>query len=495
MTSTQDLQDVVIESCAAIAARLAPFEASSTTLDWLDTLRAIEEMVNLVTVDWDDDAFVRRLYAFPVIAWQTRKADLQFIRERLIQRFSENFANRFCNLVSVAAATANALAKHGFMHAAIGLQSFGSAIGFLQSRRRHFVAVLHLLPTACVGQQRIQRTESLQLVLPLVELIAVPMMGSQHELMVRLAQQRLGLPENSNNELAMLDALMLEPERAPITAMAMVGAIDGASLEPLRSDRLFSAAELRNDIQLIEAAYAEFNIRASEFAPAADLVRRLSRDFVDRDFWVNIEPAELNVLFGAVGVSPSLRQALLCPADSYMKCLSTYAPLLLLDGTYRSTVTLLSRFIYSWRARTLDRSKRFQIRAGFIFEEMVKQELTHQGFHVEDIVRINRQEFDVVTTRDQVIWNVQCKNNFIDLDRVDSNAITFARYNNGLVRSYERALVKERGREQLLKDKLGLAAIQHMVVSRFPVVCNNPQIVVFSRISELVRRADALLRP
>ncbi|WP_018605572.1 hypothetical protein [Uliginosibacterium gangwonense] len=108
-------------------------------------------------------------------------------------------------------------------------------------------------------------------------------------------------------------------------------------------------------------------------------------------------------------------------------------------------------------------------------------------------MRINRQEFDVVTLRSGIIWNVQCKNNFVDLTRVDSDAAAFARYNRRLVRAYEKALVKERNREQLLKMRLGLEPVQHMLVSRFPVVTNNPRIVVYSRIAEFAKRADAVL--
>ncbi|MCY1562254.1 hypothetical protein D9M68_996170 [compost metagenome] len=59
--------------------------------------------------------------------------------------------------------------------------------------------------------------------------------------------------------------------------------------------------------------------------------------------------------------------------------------------------------------------------------------------------------------------------------------------------SYERALVKERNREHLLKMKLASDEVQHMVVSRFPVVTNNPRIVVFNRIAHFGTRADAVL--
>jgi hypothetical protein len=313
--------------------------------------------------------------------------------------------------------------------------------------------------------------------------------------MVKLAQERLGMADDGNAELAMLDRLYLEPERVSIVEMPMSdeGRQMLESRESVLPDRLFSAAELRNDILHIEAAYAEFDLRGTDFTIAASLVRRLSADHVDRDFWIQISPTALTSLMEAVGASPALRSALICRAESYMKCLSSYAPLVLLNGRYLSTVTLLSRFMYSWRARILDRKKRFQIRAGFIFESRVQIALEEQGFIVQDIVRINRQEFDVVMTRDEVIWNVQCKNNFIDLDRVDSDATSFARYNHMLVRSYERALVKECNREHLLKQKLSIDAIQHMVVSRFPVVTDNPRIVVFSRIADFARRADVLL--
>jgi hypothetical protein len=59
--------------------------------------------------------------------------------------------------------------------------------------------------------------------------------------------------------------------------------------------------------------------------------------------------------------------------------------------------------------------------------------------------------------------------------------------------SYERALVKERNREHLLQMKLASGAVQHMVVSRFPVVTNNLRIVVFNHIAHFAMRADAVL--
>ncbi|MDB5813848.1 MAG: hypothetical protein JWN23_965 [Rhodocyclales bacterium] len=491
----EELEGRISEGQARISAALNPYEVTSAVGHWLDTLRGIEELINLLTIDWDDESFERELYAFPVQQFTEHMARFMDIRQRLLARFGEFFVNRFSNLIAQGAAIATSFAGHGLIEAASGFQTLGSMIGYLQSRRRHLVGLLHLMPTACRGSKPVAQLDTLNIFLPIVELTAVPMMGAQYAMMVKLAQQRLGITEDACAELAMLNGLFLEPERVSIVEMPMSD--EGLQMltakEPLLTDRLFSAAELRNDVLFIEAAYAEFNLWESEFAAAASVVRRLSKEYIERDYWIQISPTALVRLAAQAGASQALTAALTCGSGTYMQCLSSYAPLILVGEHYLSTVTLLSRFVYSWRARILNRKKRFQIRAGFIFEDQVKLALEKQGFVVQDIVRINRQEFDVVTLRDDVIWNVQCKNNFVDLERVDSDAVAFARYNRGLVRSYEKALVKEKGREHLLKGKLSVDSVQHLVVSRFPVVTGNSRIVVFSRIADFGQRADAIL--
>jgi hypothetical protein len=477
-----------------IADALAFYEPLSATYMWFDTLRAIEECINLITVDWEDEDFEKDLITLPLVQSQLVPARLAMVLQRVKTRFGEKFHNRFSNLLIQGMSIGIAFASHGFMDVAEGFRTVGTMIGYFQSRRRHFVGLLHILPTACRGQQVVVPIDTLNIFLPIIELSAVQMMGAQNTLLVKLARSRLGLPERQSSEIAMLDNLYLEPERARITDVPITG--KGLEIlksrEPIALDRLFSAAELRNDVLSIEAVYSEFNLAETDFAAAAALVRRLSTDFIDRDFWVAIRPTDFAVLMNELGVSQALRSALVHTAHDYMACLSTYAPFILVDGVYRSTVTLLSRFLYHWRAQSLDLQKRFQIRAGFIFEEAVAKELTRQGFIVQDITRISRQEFDVVSVRDSVTWNIQCKNNFVDLALIDADAHRFARYNAMLVRAYERALIKERNREHLLKAKLSLDVVQHLVVSRFPIVSDNPRIVPFSRIAKFAAIADFL---
>ena len=477
-----------------IADALAPYEPRSATYMWFDTLRSIEECINLITVDWKDEDFEKDLISLQLVQSQLVFARLARVLQRVKARFGETFHNRFSNLLIQGMSIGIAFASHGFMDVAAGFRTVGTMIGYFQSRRRHFVGLLHILPTACRGQQVVGPIDTLNIFLPIIELSAVQMMGAQNALLVKLARSRLGLAEMQSSEIAMLDNLYLEPERARITDVPLTekGLEILNSREGIDPNRLFSAAELRNDVLSIEAIYSEFNLAETEFAAAAALVRRFSTDFVDRDFWVVIHPTDFSALTNELGISKALRSALVHTARGYMACLSTYAPFILIDGVYRSTVTLLSRFLYHWRAQALDRKKLFQIRAGFIFEKAVAKEVARQGFIVQGITRINRQEFDVVTVRDDVIWNIQCKNNFVNLALVDTDAHRFARYNALLVRAYERALTKEEDREHLLKSRLSLEMVQHIVVSRFPIVSDNLRMIPFSRIERFSAIADSL---
>lgn len=475
---------------------LAPYDATTATLAWLDNLRAIEDCINLQTVEWDDEAFKRQLFEMPVAGLIHDPSPLMRVHHSLAVRFSEQFANRFRQLLLQCVSMVTSFKLHGAADVIGDVPTLAALIGYLQSRRRHFVALLHVLPHACQGSIQVAPYEALTVMLHIVELTGIPLYSAQVALMVKLAREKLGLPCRGGVEIPLLDAGFLEPERSRIDEMCWpdVGrAYFHAMQEELKPDRLASAAELRNDIAAIEAAYAEFDLADSDFAIAAGLIRRISRQCVVRDFWVEVASDEFTAMLDAAGADVLLGQALVHPVSSYLEGLSSYAPFVQVDGLLRSTVTLLSRFAYNWRARTLDSRKRYQIRTGFIFENVVKDKLSAQGFVIQHIKRINRREFDVVTVRDGVIWNVQCKNNFLDLSTVDSDAHRFAGYNRALVTSYEKALDKDRRREHLLQAKLSLDEIQHVVVARFPVVCDNPRIVPFSRIDEFSAVAAALL--
>ncbi|MER8601224.1 hypothetical protein NKH09_25715 [Mesorhizobium sp. M1339] len=172
-------------------------------------------------------------------------------------------------------------------------------------------------------------------------------------------------------------------------------------------------------------------------------------------------------------------------ASDYAPNTNAFEPFIDVGKADVSNVNLLSRFLYAFKNIHLGSRRRFQIHASFIFEDMVKRDVERLGLTVTEIKRINRKEFDVVATRHDVIYNLQCKNNWIDLGKVESNRGLYVRYNRKLTNYYIRALAKEERREQLLKDRLGLDRIEHRVISRFPVITTDSRIVNYNRISDL----------
>jgi hypothetical protein len=129
-----------------IADALAFYEPLSATYMWFDTLRAIEECINLITVDWEDEDFEKDLISLPLVQSQLVPARLAMVLQRVKTRFGEKFHNRFSNLLIQGMSIGIAFASHGFMDVAEGFRTVGTMIGYFQSRRRHFVGLLHILP-------------------------------------------------------------------------------------------------------------------------------------------------------------------------------------------------------------------------------------------------------------------------------------------------------------------------------------------------------------
>jgi len=481
------------ERLARITTRLGDYEPVSATFAWMDTLRAIEEFINLQTVDWPP-GFEAMLYGMPIAGIAFQSGPLREVIPHLHHRLGQNFVARFTRLVTQLASVAIAFAGHGVHEIVAELASVRSTIGFLQSRRRHFVAMLYALPVVCSGTVRFDPLNTLNDILPPIEFEGTVLVFLETQIMMDAARKALGaagvLPED---DLAMLDDLFLEPERLRITEaeVADLKALE-ERLEPVAADRIFSAAELRNDLVATEESYREFDLAATAFPPVAALIRRLSREFIDKDFWIRIDPQGFDRLCEEHRLSPAARRAMVAPVGDYLQCLASHAPLVLVGGTYLSTVTLLSRFAYHWRDRSLAKVKRYQIRSGFLFEKAVTAAIVEQGFEPTGEKRIEKQEFDVLARRDGILWNIQCKNNVSDLSRLAAEPLLFARYNKGLVRAYARALAKEEGREHLLSKRFGNVEVRHLVVSRMPVVGGEARVVPFSRIGGLADYADRL---
>lgn len=81
-SSEQALIEPVALQEAQINQMMAPYEPRSATVAWFDTLRAVGECINLITVDWGEYGFERTLFSLPVARLSVTRAWLGERRNR-----------------------------------------------------------------------------------------------------------------------------------------------------------------------------------------------------------------------------------------------------------------------------------------------------------------------------------------------------------------------------------------------------------------------------
>lgn len=471
-------------SRTCIESTLAPFEPRSTFQVWFSTLRGIEELINLPG-ELRGEPLHEEIVDFGLRDMGGMLQALPSIKTGLESRFSRLVAQRLMRTLIQLHAIANSFATHQ-LPAAREMVTVGTAIDYLQSRRRHLLALLHTIPGVCRGNQRLHELDGLNQFLYLIETAGLGTTSMHHNLMLAQVYPDFALDVDEVGILAShsfngLDSLYLEPERTAITEMADVD-FTGVKRVPVNRRLIFSKAELENNLAFISAAYAEFNLHETSYGQLAAFIRSLLPLVVD-EYFVRLTAKRLDELCSEQKLPDALRRALVVEGADYVDNTSTYAPFTCVGCDLVTSITLLSRFANHWKSVCLNRVRRYQIRSGFIFEKSVKAALRAQGFDVTEIKRVGRAEFDVVATLDGVIYNVQCKNNLVDLNRIEADVRRFVRYNGFLDQSYRKALEKERGREHVLLGELGLTAIKNFVVSRFPVATQNPCILAYGEIS------------
>lgn len=471
-------------SRAGIESALAPFEPKGTFEVWFSTYRGIEELINLPG-ELLGAPLLEEIERLVLLDMEGVMRALPSIKAGLESRFSRLVAQRLVLTLIQLSAIATSFATHQ-LPVAREMATVGTAVGYLQSRRRHLLALLHTIPGVCRGTQQLHKLNSLNQFLYLIETAGVGTTSMHHNLMLSRVYPDFALVVDKAGILAShsfngLDSLFLEPERTAITEMVDVD-FSGVKRVPVNRRLIFSKAALENDLAFIGAAYAEFNLYDTSYGRLAEFIRSLLPLVVD-EYFVRLTVKRFDELCSEQKLPDTLRKALVVEGADYVDNTSTYAPFTRVGGELVTSVTLLSRFANQWKNVCLNRVRRYQIRSGFIFEKSVKAALLAQGFNITEIKRVGRAEFDVVATLDGVIYNVQCKNNLVDLDRINADVRTFVRYNRTLDLAYQRALEKERAREQTLLGALGLTAIKHFVVSRYPVATQNPCVLAFGEIS------------
>jgi hypothetical protein len=212
---------------------------------------------------------------------------LPSIKAGLESRFSRLVAQRLVHTLIQLHAIATSFATHQ-LPAAREMATVDTAIGYLQSRRRHLLALLHTIPGVCRGTQRLHGAGRPQPV-PLPHRDSRP--GDNVDASqpddgpgvpgLRLRRRRGGdLGSHSFNGPALL---FLEPERTAITEMAEVD-FSGVRRVSVNRRLTSSKAELENDLAFIAAAYVEFNLHETSYGQLAAFIRSLLPLVVDEYF-------------------------------------------------------------------------------------------------------------------------------------------------------------------------------------------------------------------
>ncbi|MCC8955024.1 hypothetical protein H8B02_16725 [Bradyrhizobium sp. Pear77] len=483
----------------AIGKHLAQYDARSALPTWHGTIRDIEEFINVILCGDIDDEKSLRLMRLPVGAGLAANPNVALLaRDLVAPYYGEAVAKRFMiTMLRVTRTMVGFLSDGRSLGDSSQVYSVADAAGYFQSRRRHFVSLLYMMPEVCSGTRPLAPEMAFNELLPLVEHCCISftswswkgVLAEVFKDFTLVADKRGAYP---SHEYDALEGVFLEPERVSLVDIHQQrgGDLTPTRAEPQDPAKIFSAPELRNNVRFIQAAYDAFGLNDHEYSALSLLVTAFSR-YCEDDYFIRIEVGKFRSMLAAQTVFPSLElEGMLLGGDADFKQASnSFIPFLPFGEFVESNVNLLTRFLNAFKNVHLGSRKRFQIHAGFIFEQKVAADLSELGFAVTGIKRINRAEFDVVTVRGDTIYNFQCKNNWIDLSKLETDRRLLARYNRSLDRYYRSALAKEKNREGLLLSELRLAKIEHYVISRFPVITENLRVISYNR---LVRKVSQM---
>lgn len=478
-----------------IQSALGRYEAASAVAAWHEVLRGVEEFLNVIWFGIPPGPDHDWLMACPLddkmFSDPGRMARIEQIVGR---RHDHGVVHRFRRTAVQLAEVDRALRQRGIRPHGLpqGIDTMKAGEIYLQSRRRHLVSLFYAMPAACTGQEPLDTVLALPTLALLVEHCCASITGlHQKRLLVEVyptftmtmtPQGYLG-----SHQFEELEQNFLEAERVSILAMAeqRPGMIAPFHREECPAHEVFSAQELRNNVRAMAAAYAAFGDDPG-FAAMSKIMVALSRRCED-DYFVRLARMELEAIVANQSVLSvaKVMDWLVARPRAYADQTNQHHPFVEIDGRLEGNIVLLSRFLHAFKNLHLASWRRFVIHSGFIFEDMVKDQLNAMGFDVKPIKRLERREFDVVAVRGDTIFNLQCKNNAFDLSQIEAHPRRVATANRRLLAYYRGALRKERARQGLLQAELGLTKIRHYVISRFPVFTDDPSIIPFNAIDRL----------
>lgn len=462
---------------------------------WMETIRGVEELINVMKFGIHDCNLKEYLLKIKIDKnYLSNPTEVFLIICRYISPlFGKNTAVRINKTIIQIAAIKNSFDQHNISkyRPTFKLETLSDVVDYLQSRRRHYLALLYMIPDLCTGNEIPDDQCILVDFATLVELNGMSITSSYLNLAMSDIYDDFQIEIiddvfKSNCWLETLDVDFSDPERLSIIAMEDLRAdqIANAETEAVPAKAIFSASELRNFVKKIAATYDAFGLKDSYFLEIQNIILELSL-YIKDDYYIEIKKDDILKIFSKqhyIKTTDLMHMFVAQNNDEYENSINEFRPFIDIEGVLFSNENMVIRFLYNFKNKHLESRKRYQIHSGFIFEDIVKKQLENMGFDIKDIKRINRKEFDVVSVKNNKIYNFQCKNNFIDISKISEDRKLYVRYNKKLISYYAKSLKKEKEREGLLISKIGIPDITHFIITRFPVISKNESIINYNEL-------------
>jgi hypothetical protein len=479
----------------AFAKVLFAFSANPLFHQWRLMIRSIEEMINIPLEINNIPFFSSLRFNFVNDPDDKNKAHLAKLSNELTAIFDKEVATRF-RLLSLMCNTSNEIYNQGkiwdFIGSGLNLSSVEQASRYLQSRRQQFGMVLKLIPGMANGPATALQQDLFNHFLYAIDTCLVGIITSYHNLLINECIDSYevtfdGKMFKPNMNFEYLENFFLEPERLSLIDQMELrpDIVHPAKTIPLPPSTIFSFNEIANAMALFETAFQKYKVtQLNEYAELNTLFMGVAR-FCKDNYNVIVDKDDLDI------IQAKLKNLKLYVSNpTYLDIINDYTPFQEFEGKYYSTVVLLTRFAYRTLTGALMGNHSFQINSGFIFEDRVSLILEKYGYQPTGITRINRKEFDLITIKNGKVYNFQCKNNYIDIARIGGDYKLMGRLNKRLIEYYRKSIIKEEKRENLIATKTGIKNVSHFVVSRYPVITLDIDIINLNVLEKWLKKQN-----
>lgn len=465
--------------------RLKKYDSKYLYKNWLILVRSIDELINIpfgLENDNEKDMFLSLEFDFNSIVNMEKIKDIIIIIEK---RFDKCVAQRFKDF-SLMCFAINQSYVIGDLYKSFNhsLKTTQEAINYFQSRRTYYVSLLNIIPKIACGKEKIKFMDTLNFFKYPLDTCLVNITTSYFNLLLNSCLDDFeiysnGIIAENNSDYKSLESFYFEPNRLSLQDQVQYKNYNFSEEIYVNKKNVFNYNETYSTLNVYRNAFDKYSIKEdSLFIQLEGFLSEISSYVVD-DYEIVVEKG----IFNEMLLKYNKLELYLDSEDFYLN-ISGYYPFQFSNETFFSTVPLIIRFISQSIMQRLDRKKSYQINSGFIFEDMVKNVLKSKGYESTGIKRINHKEFDLITIKNNKVYNFQCKNNSIKIAKVFDDYKKISRQNRRLCKYYEKALQKEIDRENLIKLRTGIDEIEHFVISRFPVITNNARIINFNMLEE-----------